>query len=205
MPRPDDYEVRRAALTKAEALVEHFEPEARRTVGVLLQVADQVLKFWLSPTTVRVSRGLIHKQDGSAPPREQEGSSMTQLHDDEQTTYTLDALDAKGYTVSGQDFEATVDDSSVLAVTKQDDGSFLAVSGAPGSAVITFTDGDLTVTEAVDVVPGDVATIQVTAGDITKQTPDVPPVDTPPVDAPPVDTPPVDVPPVDTPPVDSGT
>lgn len=86
-----------------------------------------------------------------------------QLKDSQQVTYTITGLDAKGYEVSGEDFSASVDNESVVAVT--DNGNtFLAVAGQPGSAIITFTDGTLTATEAVDVVPGDVATIQIQPG-----------------------------------------
>ena len=86
-----------------------------------------------------------------------------QLRDTEQVTYTITALDAKGYEVDTVDFSASIDNGDVAAIT--DNGNtFLVVAGNPGSAVITFTDGTLTATEALDVVPGDLATIRVVAG-----------------------------------------
>src|SRR5207237_790861 len=45
------------------------------------------------------------------------------------------------------------------------------VAGQPGSAVVTLTDGTISATLAVDVVPGSVATVEVTTGDPVPQTP----------------------------------
>jgi hypothetical protein len=121
------------------------------------------------------------------------------LKDSQQVDYNIEADDAKGQAVSADTFSASVDNPSVVTIN-QEGSKFTAVAGTPGSAVVTFTDGTRSVTEAIDVVPGDVATIKVTPGTPTDQpsaapsTPASAPTDTPapadsttpaPTDAPP--------------------
>lgn len=152
-----------------------------------------------SNALVMVRVGLIARQDGEGSPRE--GSyPVSQLHDDEQISYTLAGRDAKGYDVTGEAFSASVDNGDVVKVT-QDGDTFTVVANAPGSAVVTFSDdaSGLSVTQSVDVVPGNIATIQVQAGDIQPQpaapvetsTDSTAPVEDAPVEAP-VDAPATD-------------
>lgn len=162
-----------------------------------------------SNALVMVRVGLIARQDGEGSPRE--GSyPVSQLHDDEQISYTLAGRDAKGYDVTGEAFSASVDNGDVVKVT-QDGDTFTVVANAPGSAVVTFSDdaSGLSVTQSVDVVPGNIATIQVQAGDIQPQpaapvetsTDSTAPVADAPVDAPATDdsAPAVDAPVADAP------
>lgn len=156
-------EIREAALDVALAV---WERRKAAPVEEFFSIAERAVQFLAAPTVVRIRVGLIRKQDGTHP-REQEGSTM-QLRDNEQVDYTIDSLDAKGYEVAGESFTCTVDDESVVTVT-QDGSTFTAVAGNPGSTVLTFSDGTVSATEAIDVVPGEVATITVTPGAVTKQ------------------------------------
>jgi hypothetical protein len=96
-------------------------------------------------------------------------ATMAQLHDDEQFDVSVEAKDSKGFDVPDT-FTATIDDESVATVTSGEDGrTFTVVAGNPGSAVLTVTDGTLSATLAVDVVPGSVALINLTAGEPVHQ------------------------------------
>lgn len=98
-----------------------------------------------------------------------------QIHDDEQFSVTLEVKDAKGFDIQGDQITVTVDNTDVVSAEAQADGSYVLRAGNPGSAVVTFNAGTddngnpVTVTEAVDVVPGNVATVQIVEGTATKQ------------------------------------
>lgn len=106
-----------------------------------------------------VSKQSDHPKDGTM-----------QLHDDDQFPLVLDAKDAKGQEVTGDTVTWTVDDETVVTLQVSDDTkTATVVAGNVGSAVITWSDETLSGTYAVDVVPGDVATVELTAGAVTKQ------------------------------------
>ena len=89
---------------------------------------------------------------------------MAQLHDNEQFDVVASATDAKGFVVADA-FTAPIDNTAVATVVAGADGAtFTVVAGTPGSAVLTVTDGTLTATLAVDVVPGSVALVDLVAG-----------------------------------------
>lgn len=137
----------------------------------LLKYAEQVSKYLnvKSDRVIWIYRGPVFKQSGAIAPKQPKGKKM-QLHDDEQVTYTLAGKDAKGFDVEGEQFSASSDNPNVAYVSQSGD-SFTVVAGSPGSAVVTFSESGsgLSVTEAIDVVPGGVATISVTPGEVTKQ------------------------------------
>lgn len=165
----------------------------------LLTLARQVGDFLQGPVALTLRVGLVRNQATGAWSRNQPEGTRMQLHDDEQVTYTLAGKDAKGYDVPGEAFTAASSDESA-ATTSQDGDTFTVVAGAPGSAVITFTESNsgLFVTQSIDVIAGDITKIDVIAGEVTKQTPPAAPTaDTPTADAPTADAPPADVP-VDT-------
>lgn len=114
------------------------------------------------PARLSISVGPITKQ----------GEGTVQLHDDEQVTFAVSAVDSKGFPTSDT-FTAVTSDETVITITDDDADAktFLAVAGVPGSAVVTITetDGPLTVTEAFDVVTGDAVTIKVEEGTPEKQ------------------------------------
>jgi hypothetical protein len=118
---------------------------------------------------VRLRIGAVTNRRTGAPVAHTVGGATMQLHDDEQVSYTLSAVDAKGQAISGDAFTASSDNETVVTITSQPDGSFVAVAGTPGSATLTFGDGTLSVTEAIDVIAGDAVAISVTAGTVEKQ------------------------------------
>jgi len=142
------------------------------SIAMILVDADLVATFLegTSSAYVRLRAGLVREQsDHSVSPRQPEGTEM-QLSDTQEVDYTLAGKDAKGFDVDGEAFSATSSDETVVTVTQAGD-TFTAVAGNPGSAVVTFSEAasGLSVTEAIDVVAGGVATISVTAGDVREQ------------------------------------
>jgi hypothetical protein len=134
----------------------------------LLKLASLTAQYLTTPWAIKIKVGLVVDQETGEPINPQPTGAEMQLRTNEQVTYTITALDSKGYVVDTVDFSGEIDNGDVAAIT--DNGNtFLVVAGAPGSAVITFTDGTLTATEALDVVPGDVATISVVAGAAEEQ------------------------------------
>jgi hypothetical protein len=150
---------------------DHPADHPRELDEVLVQAKDVTKFLGVSSggIVLRLRSGPVVDQRNGQPVVHPIGGSVMQLHDNEQVSYSLTAADAKGIAIAGDSFTATSDTTDVVAITQQADGTFLAVAGVPGSAIVTFTDGTLSVTEAIDVVPGSVATIQVTAGTVETQ------------------------------------
>lgn len=99
-----------------------------------------------------------------------------QLHDDEQVTLSVAVSDAKNVNLPDDastdtdNLNWTVDDEGVATLqVSADSRSCTVVAGQPGSTVVTVTLGDLSATEAVDVVPGNAALITISEGTPTKQ------------------------------------
>lgn len=100
-----------------------------------------------------------------------QGGTM-QLHDNEEFTLSVSETDSKG--VALQDTLTWSENSNGQVVTLQvaaDTQSAVIVANLPGSAVVTVTDGTLSATEAVDVVPGTVAKINISEGAVSTQAP----------------------------------
>lgn len=148
--------------------------------GCRLDVLERAHAYfeWLTrriPATIALTAGEVTKQ-----PQQEEQNPM-QIHDDEQFDVTLTVKDAKGATITGDAITVTVDNPEVVSAVALADGSgYTLVAGTPGSAVVTFDAGaddngnEVKVTEAVDVVPGNVATVTITEGTATKQAPAAP-------------------------------
>lgn len=162
--------IRERALRFVEEHNRHWRNEW--SVEATITDAALVAAFWESekPPTIRLRVGLVREQsDHSVVPHQPEGMEM-QLSDTQEVDYTLAGKDAKGFDVTGEAFSATSSDETVVTVLQAGD-IFTAVAGVPGSAVLTFSEAasGLSVTEAIDVVAGGVATISVTAGDVREQ------------------------------------
>lgn len=164
---------------------ERHTPDVHQNEGItkVLQQAAEVAVFLEKDdtdaiTTVMWRWGQVLDQvtkDPVSKPLPAGGHSMVQLRDTEQVSFTIEALDAKGYQVAGETFSASIDNTAAATVAGPDDsGTFVVSAVAPGSAVGTVTDGTLSATFAVDVVTGDVATIDVAFG-----TPEPEPAPTP--------------------------
>ena len=96
-----------------------------------------------------------------------------QLHDDEQVTLTVEALDAEGNPAAASTV-FTSSDESIVSLVDNGDGTAIATAspgaGGLGAATITATvtdtsDGDEHVgTFDIEVVAGDAVTVNITAG-----------------------------------------
>ena len=172
--RATTIEVRRESL---DIVLEWYEDvEQTPPYTTLLKLATLTAQYLTTPWAIKIRVGLVVDQKTGEPINPQPTGVTMQLRTNEQVTYTITALDSKGYEVNTVDFSGEIDNGDVAAIT--DNGNtFLVVAGAPGSAIITFTDGTLTATEALDVVPGDIATIRVVAGAAEEQPDSTSPTD----------------------------
>lgn len=156
-----------------------LQPGVDRTVTIaqaetaVRHTADIFWAWAAGTTSLRITPGPVTSQTTGLPTGTTSEGNTMQLHDDEQVTYSLDTEDAKGYdTPDGATWETSDDTIASLAVS--DDGrSCTVIAGVPGSATLTATipgtDPALFATEAIDVIPGGVAVVKLTAGDVTKQ------------------------------------
>lgn len=99
-----------------------------------------------------------------------------QLHDDEKVTLSVTVADAKGASIpddssiTTDDLSWTVDNETVATLqVSADTRTCTVVAGLPGSAVVTISVGELSATEAIDVVAGNAALITITEGTPEKQ------------------------------------
>lgn len=161
---------RQDALDFALAFYQQTNQLEGLDIEKLLKAAEEVMEYLMTPDIVILRHGPVYRQDGSLSPHQPPvGGNTMQLHDDEQVSVSISALDAKGQDIPGENFTATVDDVTVVTVAEGVEGVFEIVAGLPGSAVVTYTDGTLSITESFDVVPGSVATLQITEGTPEKQ------------------------------------
>lgn len=172
----DPATIRAAALTAAARIHAHSYDTAAGVLGtigarrLILNTADEFRSWIAGPTVFRLIPGTVTEQSTGAPTGTptNDGGSM-QIHDNEQFTLSVQATDSKGVAVADT-LTWEVDDENVATVVVSDDTmSATVVAGLPGSTVITVSDGNLTATEAVDVVPGGVALLTVTEGPVEVQ------------------------------------
>lgn len=168
---------RQTALEMAVTLLKDRQfHDAHSPSGQALAAAERFFNFLYQPAPVKHLRlvpGTISRQDGSPSESPVSGrNDSMQLHDDEQVTYTVEATDAKGQSVSGEQINYSVDNADVLSLTVSADGASATIAaGTTGSGVLTATVGSLSVTEAIDVIAGDATAITLVPGDVSKQTP----------------------------------
>jgi hypothetical protein len=168
------------ALALTEAVRLHVETFGERKVeedrDAVVDTALRFYTFLVGPATASVTFGPIVKQN-TLEPTGKAGSSMAQIHDDEEFDLVLTAADAKGAEVLdriGDDTDNptfTSSDPNVFTYRTFDEDPRKAtvVAGLPGNAVGTITLGELEITHAVDVVAGDVATVNIQEGEARKQ------------------------------------
>ena len=139
----------------------------------VIDIADEFL-IWLRRTgeahRVRVYAAVPQDEGDSTNP-ERGSANMAALNTGQKVLLTADPEDAAGFDVDVP-VTYTVDDPSVVTLVPVEDNpkAVWAVSGAPGSAVVTATvtnlaGEELTGTLAVDVVPADVAVVKIDAGE----------------------------------------
>lgn len=142
-----------------------------RDLADLLDAADVFYGWLTSPVTLTLTAGPAVDQTTGQPTTTPTGVPQMQLHDNEQVDLTVDTRDAKGFETPA-DITWTSSDETVVTITGADDGdskTATAVAGNPGSAVITVSDGNLSATVAIDVVPAGTATISIGEGTPVEQ------------------------------------
>lgn len=170
---------RALALTEAVRLhAESFgDKQFNEGRGAVVDTANVFYTFLTGAASVSVHYGPIVKQE-SRTPTGQTGGAHVQIHDDEEFDIDLtDVADAKGAPIADRPGDTTDDptfsssDEGVFTyrIFNEDPRKVTVVAGLPGSAVGTISLGAVTVTHAVDVVPGDVATVNITEGEVRKQ------------------------------------
>jgi hypothetical protein len=166
---------RLTAMTLAAQLHQgHFE-RGREGNRALLDTAEEIL-FFLIGLTLRMEFGPVVNQGTGQPTGTVFGGLMAQLHDDEKVSGTIKAIDAKGFEVpddpssTADDVTYTSDDETIATIvagaTPRD---YTITAGNVGSCVVSATIGDRVITQAIDVIPGDIAAMSFELGTPEKQ------------------------------------
>jgi hypothetical protein len=142
------------------------------TVADLLANATKIYGWLVGPASMSLAFGPIVDQV-TEEPTGRNGSAMTQMRDDQKVRVSLTAQDAKGAEVLDRAGDTTDDpawtssNENVLTweVNSDNPREAWAVAGTPGSAVGTVAIGEISATIAIDVVPGDIALVQLQPGE----------------------------------------
>lgn len=170
----DDLDLRAIALEQAALLHKGFFPEEIMQNNSLSIAADRVLNTadiflaWLEkPIRISINVGnILDQKSGKPTGNKYGGSGIMQLHDNEKVDLTVTETDAKGVALKDT-LTWTSDNADGTIITLQvsnDTQTCTVVAGVPGSAVVTVTDGTLSATLAVDVIPGTATAIQIVPG-----------------------------------------
>lgn len=165
-------------LQALEFAVTLHSPSFNGTTDQVLSTATGLFDWLVGPAFLDILAGVIVDQTTGKPTGTTHAGGTMQLHDNEQCQLTVSEADAKGVALKDTLTWAIADNTVAKLTVAGDTQSALLVAGVPGSTVVTVTDGTLSATMAVDVVPGAVATISVAAG-----TPAVQPAPTAPAQA----------------------
>ncbi len=162
---------RAVALGAAVRLLEH--QSAAPLPSQVLGYANQFLAF-LSGARLAVTADPMTYAQGS-PSLSQAtryAGGIVQLTDTQQVSLSVEAEDSKGQPTSDTLTWTSADETVVSLQPSADTMSCLVVAGVPGTGVVvTVTDGTISASESFDVVPGGVATLQITEGTPEDQPP----------------------------------
>lgn len=140
------------------------------TTPQVLATATDFFTWLVGPAFLDILVGTIVDQTTGNPTGTTHSGGTVQLHDNEQCQLTVSEADAKGVALQDTLTWAIADSTVATLQVAGDTQSAMLVAGLPGSTVVTVTDGTLSATMAVDVVPGSVATISIAAGTPEPQT-----------------------------------
>lgn len=139
------------------------------SIEATLTTAEQLLAWLNGPLSIHLHAGVIRDQTTGLPSGATSTGGTMQLHDNEQFDLSASTEDAKGFETADT-LTWTADDETVVTLNVSDDTKTCTViAGAPGSTVITVTDGTNSATEAVDVITGDTTAIVLGEGAVTEQ------------------------------------
>jgi hypothetical protein len=151
----------------------HLGVDAGTSAGqgqtAVLTTAETFLAWLRGPATMSLHPGQVIDQITHIPTGTPVVGELMQIHDNEQFDLTVDTRDAKGFETQDAVAWASSDPAVASLAVSADTRVVTVVAGVPGSAVITVTDGTLSATEAVDVVPAGTATIALVEGPVTTQ------------------------------------
>lgn len=144
----------------------------------VIDVAEAYVSWLRKPVSVRLELVAVAEQDDPGVPLPV-GEGMTTLSDTQQALYVIEAADARGFPVDST-FTATATPDGVVTVsiaeatsgTASGKDELTVVAVAPGSAVVTITNTDnpaIFGSDSIDVTPGGVATVVLSAPTITEQ------------------------------------
>jgi hypothetical protein len=179
-PEADDHSVERSEAM-AFAVDLHrvdFDPGDAREV---CETANVIFR-WLVPLTYHFTFRPVADQESGQPTGNTFGGTMSQLHADEYVTGDIIARDSHGNAVSDDpttdadniDWELAEGGGDVVTLTvNADSRGFRLDPVAPGSTVLTATietsRGPREVTQAIDVIPGDIASLEIRLNTPQKQ------------------------------------
>ena len=165
------YSERKAALDAAVTLLagQPLPPSAAEVTGYAT-----VFLGWVTGARLRITADPITYEQGnpSLSQATRYAGGIVQLTDTQQVTLTVQPEDSKGFATSDTLTWSSADDTVVSLQPSADTLSCLVVAGNPGlGVVVTVTDGTISATDSFDVVPGGVATLQITEGTPEDQPP----------------------------------
>jgi hypothetical protein len=135
----------------------------------VLGTADVLYRWLTRPVTLTLAAGPAVNQTTGQPTTTPTGVPQMQLHDNEQVDLSVTTADAKGFATADSLTWMSSDESVATVTVSADSKTGTVVAGNPGSAVITVSDGTLSATEAIDVVPAGTATISIAEGTPVEQ------------------------------------
>jgi hypothetical protein len=144
--------------------VELLSPLGTGDADRVITTAETLFAWLVGPAFLDITVGQIVDQTTKAPTGTTHTGGTMQLHDNEQCQLTVSEADAKGVALQDTLTWAVADSTVATLAVAGDTQSATLVAGLPGSTVVTVTDGALSATLAVDVVPGTVTTISIAAG-----------------------------------------
>jgi hypothetical protein len=136
-----------------------------------LETAALIFNWLTGPVAFTFTFGPVLDQNTGEPTGRTIGGTPMQLHDTEQVDLTVAVSDVKGAIISDDpgtttdDVSWTIDNTSVASLTiSADTRTCTIVAGLPGSGVVTVSLGDLTATQAVDVIPSGATKLEISEG-----------------------------------------
>jgi len=151
--------------------------------GAVVDTARMFFDFLVEPITWEFVFGPPTHQDSGHVREVRFGGAVSQLHADEKVTFQIVAKDSRGNIVSDDpttdadnvNFSLQEGGDALLALTVNDDdrSGELVANGSLGSTVVTAeintSSGTRTITQAIDVIPGEIATMEFIMGTPVKQ------------------------------------